>query len=94
MCGIEQKPELGSETCYEKRELRSRIYAHETKSAGAGAMFMKRKAPELEQGNFYDGSAALLPVSLHLHKRMKEKRWFYNLDIILCARMFALIGVC
>jgi len=28
--------------------------------AGAGAMFMKRRAPEPEQSHFYDGSAALL----------------------------------
>jgi len=41
MCKDEQKPEL--ETCYEKKELRS--YVHEKKSSGA--MFMKRRAPEL-----------------------------------------------
>jgi len=30
-----------------------------TKSSGAGAMFMKGRAPEPEVSHFYDGSAAL-----------------------------------
>jgi len=32
-----------------------------TMISGAGAMFMKRSAPEPEQRHFYDGSTALPP---------------------------------
>jgi len=62
MCENEQKPELDTEPCYEKRELRSRSHTYETKStgAGAGAIFMKRRAPEPELHHFYDGSAYLV----------------------------------
>jgi len=37
------------EPCYEKEN-----FGH-----GASAMFMKRRAPDLEQCHFYDGSTAL-----------------------------------
>jgi len=33
---------------HEKRELRSRSHTYENKRSGAGAMFMKRRAPEPE----------------------------------------------
>ena len=61
MCENEQKPGLEPDPHLEKRELRSRSYTTlmTTKSSGAGAVFMKSKAPEPEQGHFYDGSAAL-----------------------------------
>jgi len=44
-----------------KRELRNWSHTHETKSsgAGAGAMFMERRALELELCHFYDVSTAL-----------------------------------
>jgi len=35
-----------------------------TKSAGAGAMFMKRRVPEPELYHFYDGSTALVRTTI------------------------------
>jgi len=35
-----------------------------TKSSGSGAMFMKRRAPELELCHFYDGFTALKKSTL------------------------------
>jgi len=38
---------------------RARATLIKAKSSGAGAMFMKRRAPEPELCHFYDGSAAV-----------------------------------
>ena len=40
-----------------------------TKSSGAGAAFMKRRAPEPEVCHFYDGSAALNKCTI-LNKKL------------------------
>ena len=56
----EQKPEL--EPCYEKRERRSRRYSHENREIRnwSRSHVHEKKALELEQYHFDDGSAALV----------------------------------
>jgi len=50
MC--ENKQELEPEPCYEKESSKAGVRLMKTKSARAGAMFMKRRALELEQCHF------------------------------------------
>jgi len=54
-----------------KESSRARATLLKTKSSRVGAMLMKRKALELEQCHFYDGSAALF-FSLRHFSHMSE----------------------
>jgi len=60
MCENEQKAEPKPSKTRAPEPQSSAATFMKTKSSGAGAMFMKIRAPGPELGHFYDGSAALL----------------------------------